>query len=270
MLPVELSRRLSTKSNLIFYDDFCSGQLDRSKWNVMTTGTVFNNEQQAYIDSSETIYVTADEEEADNYVLALHPRYRPGFKTADGQQFDFISGRIDTRQKFDFQYGTASARIKLPAGIGLWPAFWAMGNGKWPDVGEIDIMEFVGESDWVSSAVHGPGYSGEAGLVNKHFFPNGKDANAWHIYTVEWTAQKLVFKVDETLIYRITRPMTDFFGGWAFDNSKFLILNFALGGIYPFKTNGIQSPYYGLPQETVDNIKSDRIRVLVDWVSVIQ
>lgn len=260
----------STGSNLIFYDDFSAGTLDRSKWNVMITGQVYNEELQAYIDSAETIYITADEEGAGNQVLALHPRYRPGFKTTDGQQFDFISGRIDTRKKFDFRYGTASARIKLPHGTGLWPAFWAMGNGSWPDIGEIDIMEFVGESDWVSSAVHGPGYSGEAGLVNKLFFPNGKDATDWHIYSVEWSPDRLIFKVDNALIYRVARPMTDFFGPWVFDNKKFLILNFALGGVYPYKTNGIQSPYYGLPQETVDDIKNDQIRILVDWVRVTQ
>lgn len=269
MLPSELTP-ISNQSNQIFFDDFSSGQLDRSKWNVRVTGTVVNNEQQAYVDSQETVYVTTiyDESDTGNQVLVLHPRFWQGFKTADGQQFDFISGRIDTREKFDFCYGSASARIKLPIGAGLWPAFWAMGDGQWPENGEIDIMEYVGEPDWVSSAVHGPGYFGEGGLVNKLFFQNAEDATTWHTYTVDWVPEKLVFKVDGAVVYRITRPMIDFFGGWAFDNKKFLILNFAVGGIYPFKTNGIDLPYYGLSEEALNEIKDGRARVLIDWVRV--
>jgi beta-glucanase (GH16 family) len=259
------------KTNTVFFDDFSSGRLDRARWNVRTTGKVVNNEQQAYIDSAETLYIVSgqDASGAEGNALAIHPRHRPGFVTADGQPFDFISGRIDTRDKFRFRYGEASARIKLPFGAGLWPAFWAMGPGKWPDTGEIDIMEYVGEADWVSSAVHGPGYFGEDGLVNKHYFRAGEpDATDWHVYTVEWEPDRFLFKVDGVLLYRITRPMVEFFGRWAFDNQKHLILNCALGGTYPFKTNGIRAPYYGLPQETVDRIRADEARVLVDWVRV--
>jgi len=156
----------------------------------------------------------------------------------------------------------------LPSGSGLWPAFWLIGSGKWPDTGEIDVMEYVGEPDWVSAALHGPGYCGETALVNKLFFPNDQDATAWHVYAVDWTPDKLIFKVDGVVIYRITRPMTDFFGPWVLDNNKYLILNFALGGTYPFKTNGIQSPYYGLPEPTVQKIKNNQIQLQVDWIRV--
>jgi beta-glucanase (GH16 family) len=251
-----------------FFDDFSAGQLDHSKWNVQTTGRVVNDEQQAYVDSSETIYFEPGGAQAGGNVLVLHSRYRPGFETEDGHAFDFISGRIYTRERFQFMYGSASARVKLPAGPGLWPAFWAMGNGRWPDTGEIDIMEYVGDPEWVSNAVHGPGYSGEAGLVNKHYFSGGVAATEWHTYTLDWAPGQMVFKVDDYLTYRVTRPMTDFFGSWVFDNDKFLILNLALGGTYPFKTNGIRSPYYGISEETVNRIKNDEARVLVDWVRV--
>ncbi|MCA9919602.1 MAG: glycoside hydrolase family 16 protein [Anaerolineales bacterium] len=259
-----------TAAPLIFSDDFSSRQLDRAKWNVRITGRVVNNEQQAYVDSDETVYVatTQDADGKENHVLVLHPRYRPQFRTADGQRFDFISGRIDTREKFHFTYGSASARMKLPVGAGLWPAFWVMGNGRWPENGEMDVMEYVGEPDWIGCAVHGPGYSGEAGLANKLFFQNGSDATAWHVYTVDWAPNQIVFKVDGLVIYRATRPMIDFFGPWVFDNDKFLILNTAVGGIYPFKTNGIRSPYYGLPEETVIKIKNNQAKVMIDWVRV--
>jgi beta-glucanase (GH16 family) len=259
-----------SKANVLFFDDFRDRELDRSKWNVRITGKTVNNEQQAYVDSGETIYVAPADQipGATNGALVLHPRYRPGHITPEGAKFDFISGRIDTRDKFDFQYGSAAARIRLPAGAGVWPAFWLLGYGKWPEMGEIDVLEYVGEMDWVSGAAHGPGYFGEAGLVNKRFLPADNDVTNWHIYAVDWTPERLIFTVDDTIYYRITRPMVDFFGPWVFDNRKFIILNFALGGTYPFKTNGIKTPYYGLPASTAQLIREDRVQMAVDWVRV--
>jgi beta-glucanase (GH16 family) len=254
----------------VFFDDFSGNTLDRSKWNVIVTGFWVNNEQQAYVDSTDTIWIAkgAEAEGAENGVLVLQARYKPGFVTFDKKKFDFVSGRIDTRGKFEFANGTASARMKLPAGPGFWPAFWALGNGKWPDTGEIDIMENVGEMDWTSVALHGPKYSGETPLVNKYYFQGPKDAAEWHIYSVDWTPSGFVFKVDGEIMYRATRPMIENYGRWAFDNPKYLILNLALGGAYPFKTNGAKKPYNGLPESTVELIKAGKGKVLVDWVKV--
>lgn len=252
----------------VFYDDFAQGRLDRSTWVVRTTGRVVNDEQQAYVDSDETVYVSAEPAGQDGHMLVLHPRLRPGYVTTDGQPFDFVSGRVDTRGRVQFRYGSASARIKLPAGPGLWPAFWAMGNGRWPETGEIDVMECVGEAAWVSSAVHGPGYSGEAGLANRYYFPDGVDATDWHVYTVDRAPDALTFRIDGRIVNRVTRPMAEFFGPWAFDDEKFLILNIAVGGTYPFKTFGVDSPYHGLSRETVAVVADGDPRVLVDWVRV--
>ena len=198
----------------VFFDDFAGPTLDRSKWRVEIAGRTVNNEQQAYIDSGETISIArGDEAEgASNGALVLQARYRPGFMTSQNRKYDFVSGRIDTRGKFNFTYGTAAARIKLSPGPGLWPAWWALGNGRWPDAGEIDIMEYVGETDWTGVALHGRGYSGETPLVNKFFFPRNKDATAWHIYSVDWTPKGLVFKVDGEVSYRATRPMIEHYG----------------------------------------------------------
>lgn len=260
----------SPAEEILFFDDFTTPELDRTRWNVRVTGEIYNNEQQAYVASAETLYiVTADEAAgAHNGALILHPRRRPGFITPEGHRFDFISARIDTRNKFDFCYGITAARIKLPAGAGLWPAFWLFDNGPWPETGEIDIMEYVGEPDWVSAAVHGPGYSGEAGLANRRFFAPPDDATGWHVYSVDWQPDSLLFKVDGAVMYRVTRAMTDFFGAWAFDAPKFLILNFALGGVYPFKTNGVRAPYYGLPEATAQLIQRDQVTIAVDWIKV--
>lgn len=269
MKPIDLKTARS-EASVHFFDDFRSSTLDRSKWNVRVTGNIYNNEQQAYVDSTETITVVAAKEApgANHGALILRPRFRAGYASAEGDRFDFVSGRIDTRDKFDFRYGTAAARVMLPSGPGLWPAFWLLGYGPWPESGEIDVLEYVGDPDWVSAAVHGPGYFGDAGLVNKLFFPAGHDATAWHVYSVDWGPDSMTFRVDDLTVYHVTRPMTDYFGSWVFDTNKYLIVNFALGGVYPFKTNGVNAPYYGLPVSTVQMIKDDQVRMMVDWVEV--
>ena len=241
----------------IFAEEFSGSALDRTKWNVIVTGRTVNNEQQAYVDSTEVVSVR------DGH-LEIHPIYSPGFKTPEGRAFDFISGRIDTRNKVSFTYGTAAARMKLAKGDGLWPAFWALGDGRWPDTGEIDIMENVGDATWMSVALHGPGYFGDTPLVKRA----PVDTTRWHTYSVDWTRDLLIFKVDGRVIYRVTRAEVEKHGRWAFDEPKHLILNLALGGGYPQGVNKVTSPYPGLPETTVTSIKKGEPRILVDWVRI--
>lgn len=253
---------------VIFFDDFTANELDRDNWNVEITGQVHNNEQQAYIDSPETISLQQGIRSA-NGVLVIQPRYHQGYVTPQGDVFDFVSGRIHTRNKVEFTYGSISARIRLPAGAGLWPAFWLLGSkGHWPVCGEIDIMEYVGESDWTSVAVHGPGYSGETPLVNKKYFLPPDDAARWRVFSLDWKPDCLIYKIDGELVYRVTRPSVEYLGRWVFDDHQFIIINFALGGQYPFKTNGIRAPYYGIPEATVQAIRNQDVKLLVDWVKV--
>ena len=254
--------------SVVFRDGFDGPALDRTKWNVRVTGRTVNDEQQAYVDSASTVEIVRDAPGADGGALALRARYRPGHRTPEGRPFDFVSGRIDTRGNVEFAYGTAAARIRMTAGDGLWPAFWALGTGAWPETGEIDIMEYVGETDWTGVALHGPGYSGETPLVNKAYFPPGTDATDWHVYAVDWSPEGFVFRVDGAVVYRATRPMIEHYGRWAFDNPKFLILNLALGGAYPLKTSGVRTPYLGLPAATVERIRRGESGMLVDWVQV--
>ncbi len=252
----------------VLFDDFSGPGLDSTKWNVEVTGFHANNELQAYINSSATISFLNNAAGAENGALVLQPSYLPGYVTGDSQKFDFVSGRINTKNKFDFLYGTASARIKLTEGAGLWPAWWLLGNGNWPETGEVDIMENIGEKDWANAAVHGTGYSGDAGIVNRLYFPSNNDVTNWHVYAVDWTPDSMIFKYDGITMLRITKPMVQFFGEWAFATPKYLILNFAVGGIYPYKINGIKQPYYGLSNATLEKIKAGKSKMLVDWVKV--
>lgn len=254
--------RVDTRARTLFAEEFNGSALDRTKWNVIVTGAgwrTVNDEQQAYVDSGDVL-------EVGNGVLTIHPRLHPGFTTPDGKAYDFVSGRIDTRDRFEFTYGSAAARMKLSAGAGLWPAFWALGNGRWPDTGEMDIMENVGEPTWTSVALHGPGYFGDTPLVKRATI----DITTWHVYSVDWTADLLVFRIDGKEIYRVSKADVEKYGRWAYDNPKHLILNLALGGGYPHGVNKVEQPYFGIPQSTVDAIKAGRADTLVDWVRVTQ
>lgn len=257
---------------LIFADEFDTPELDRSKWNVVGPEFWVNQEEQAYIDSPRTITFAplADEGADAGGALLLRPNFHKGFVTPGGRKADFTSGRITTEGKFDFTHGRAVARIRMPDATGVWPAFWLLGNGDWPETGEIDIMEYVGEPDWIGVALHGTGYSGETPLVNKYFFDPSTDVTQWHEYEVDWNEERILFKIDGRLTYRVTRAMVERYGPWRFDTPKHVILNFAVGGVYPLKTNGITEPYVGVPQETVDRIKRGEIAMEVDWVRIYQ
>jgi len=256
ILILQLQLVAQSNKKVLFFDDFSSASLDRSKWNVIITGDHFNDELQAYIDSASTLFV-------ENGCLVFRPQYTPGFITKDGKRFDFTSARITTQNKFDFAYGTAEAKIKLTKGSGLWPAWWMLGNGIWPTTGEVDIMENIGETEWANAAVHGPGYSGETPFVNRQYFNAANDVTNWHVYAVEWSPTEMVFKYDGIVMYKVTKTMINHYGKWVFDEPKHLLLNFAVGGIYPVKINGIKGKgvKYGLPESTSELIKSNKVKM---------
>jgi beta-glucanase (GH16 family) len=156
--------------------------------------------------------------------------------------------------------------MKLAAGAGLWPAFWVLGHDRWPDTGEIDVMENVGERDWVSAALHGPKYFGDTPLVKRATV----DVTEWHVYAVEWTPDLLVFTIDAREFYRVSKADVEKYGRWAFDNPKHLITNLALGGGYPHGVNKAEQPYFGIPPSTVDAIKAGKADVQIDWIRVTQ
>jgi beta-glucanase (GH16 family) len=253
----------------LFADDFSGTALDRSKWNVEGDAFWVNNEQQAYVDSPDTIAVSHTVDGAPDGALVLKPRWRPGYVTSKQRKADFVSGRIDSKGKFDFAYGRAEARIRMTDHVGVWPAWWMLGNGDWPETGEIDIMEYVGDKSWTGVAVHGPGYSGDRGPVNRYYFrPGEPDVTAWHVYGVDWTPDLMTFTVDGNTAFTVPRATIEHDHRWAFDNPKYLILNFALGGAYPSKVNNIKAPYDGMPQATVDAIRRGDVAMYVDWVRV--
>ncbi|HTE09116.1 MAG TPA: glycoside hydrolase family 16 protein [Flavitalea sp.] len=253
----------------IFFDDFNEDQLNRKNWNVVKTGNVVNNEQQAYVDSSLVLTLVKGEaaQGAENGALRIKPKYTQGFRSTKNASFDFISGRINTKGKVEFSYGRAEARIRITDGKGFWPAWWLLGGGDWPATGEIDIMEYIGEN-WTNAALHGQGYSGNTPFVKR--VPVGADSsvNNWHVYAVDWTAEEIDFSVDGKSFYKVSKSEIEKYGKWAYDSPKHLILNFAPGGSYPAGVNKVTSPYPGLPEASVELIKTGKCQMLVDWVKI--
>ncbi|WP_406455151.1 discoidin domain-containing protein [Streptomyces sp. NBC_00876] len=256
-----------------FFDDFTGSGLDRSKWRVVRTGTEMgpvNGESQAYVDSTDNI-------RTENGALVLEPKYCKGCTPTPNGTFDFTSGRVDTNTKFDFTYGKVSARMKLPVGDGFWPAFWMLGSNvddpsvSWPGSGETDIMENIGYGDWTSSALHGPGYSADGNIGKQQTYPNGGRADEWHTYGVEWTPEGMTFTVDDRVVQTTSRQKLESTRGqWVYDHHQYVILNLALGGAYPAGWNKVTTPYWGLPQSSVDRIAQGGVKAEIDWVRVEQ
>ncbi len=151
--------------------------------------------------------------------------------------FDYTSARIKTQGKFSRAYGKFEARIQLPLGQGLWPAFWLLGDDistvGWPQCGEIDIMEYRGQAPNVANgAIHGPGYSGGASLYGSYTRAGAGFNEDFHVFAVEWTSSSISWSVDGTTY--MTKSVGDLPGGadWVFDHPFFIILNVAVGGNY--------------------------------------
>jgi beta-glucanase (GH16 family) len=147
----------------------------------------------------------------------------------------YTSAKITTRGKMAAAPGRVEARIKLPAGQGLWPAFWMLGNDfpgvAWPACGEFDIMENKGSTpSATSSAVHGPGYSGNTPFANVSSLPSGTFGDDFHVFAVEWDASKVQFSVDGAVRHTVSREEMSKYGNPVLDKSYFVILNLAVGG----------------------------------------
>jgi len=228
--------------------------VDPSKWVFDLGGGGWGNQELEYY----TDQLKNARLEYGHLVIEAH---RENYTAADGVTWNFTSARLKTLGKFTQAYGRFEARIKLPFGQGMWPAFWMLGEDidktGWPACGEIDIMENVGkEPSRVHGTIHGPGYSGAGGLEAPYTLPGTQRfADEYHIFAAEWEPGVVRFYVDD-LLYA-TRLRADLHSGqkWVFDHPFFLILNVAVGGDWP----GNPDPSTVFPQA-----------MLVDYVRVYQ
>jgi beta-glucanase (GH16 family) len=148
----------------------------------------------------------------------------------------FTSARMKTARNLSFQYGRIEARIKMPQGVGTWPAFWMLGGDlldgvPWPECGEIDIMEFRGDiPDRSTSAIHGPTTPPGSGL-GAAFLSYDSLSNGYHTYAIEWKKNSLTFIVDGRVTGTYSSADTGS-RGWVYNQKFFMILNLAMGGTY--------------------------------------
>jgi beta-glucanase (GH16 family) len=228
---------------------------DQSKWNYDLGGNGFgNNELETYTNRVENAFLDG----SGNLVIKA---VKESFTGSDGIKRDYTSARLLTKGKFSQRYGRFEARIKLPFGQGIWPAFWLLGDNidqvGWPDSGEIDIMENIGREPAINNgSLHGPGYSGADSLSAKYTLPDGqKLSEDFHTFAIEWEPEAIRFYVDGNLYS--TRTPADVSGKkWVYDHPFFILLNVAIGGGWP-----------GSPDDTTafpQTMTVDYVRVYAD------
>jgi beta-glucanase (GH16 family) len=151
----------------------------------------------------------------------------------DGKPCAYTSARLISQGKRSFTYGKLEARILIPGGQGIWPAFWALGEGAWPNAGEIDVMEFIGKTpSLIYGTAHGPGYSGAQG-IGKSTSPAASVPGSYHTYTVIKRANEIIWQVDGQEFHRLTPASLPSGATWVFERPYYLLLNLAVGGDWP-------------------------------------
>ena len=255
--------------NLVWSDEFDgNGAIDSSKWFHQTQlpsgGSWYNGEIQHYTDrvdnssvSGGSVKITAKKE---NY-------------TNQGYTKQYTSARLNS--KFAFTYGKVEVKAKLPTGEGTWPAIWMLGKNiiesgaywtssygttSWPACGEIDIMEHWGRNqNYVQSAMHTPSSSGNT--ANHGGRVVSGVSTGFHIYTLEWSTEKMVFKVDGVVHYTYN-PETKNADTWPYDADQYLLLNIAIEPTIAssFTESNMEIDYIRIYQESTASTISSTLK----------
>ena len=215
-------------TRLVFSDEFngpAGSKPDGSKW-TMDPGVPQNGEVQYYTPNSENASMNG------NGSLVIEARRQ------DYQGRQYTSHRMNTSNKFHVQYGRIEARVKVPKGNGLWPAFWMMGadflQGRpWPYNGEIDIMEVLGRNTSEAySTLHAPAYNGGGGYGQK--YATVDLSQDFHVWSAEWDSKGMRFLLDNRQVFYASKETVENTRGpWIYDHPFYIILNLAVGGDFP-------------------------------------
>ena len=213
----------SNQLKLVWSDEFdYTGLPDNNKWNYDTGGGGWgNNELQFYTKNrKENARV-----EGGHLIIEAHKE--------KWENREYTSARLITKGKGDWKYGRIEVKARIPSGLGTWPAIWMLGSTtplKWPDDGELDIMEHVGyDQGKVHASVHCKKYNHVIGTQKTAFTMVPDCSTAFHVYTVEWNADSVKMGIDDKEYFRFANDKTGY-EAWPFDNKMHLLLNIAVGG----------------------------------------
>jgi beta-glucanase (GH16 family) len=204
---------------LVWSDEFNETVIDTTKWNFEKGNLSVNNEKEYYQAANATIA-------NGNLVITAKKESAGGF--------NYTSARMNTQAKVTVQYGRIEARIKLPMGTGLWPAFWMLGANintvSWPQCGEIDIMEHVNADSLIYGTMHWNVNGAAQYGLNTSTTPSD-----YHVYAIEWDANSIRWYVDSTL-YVTGNIANNINNTGAFQLPFFILLNLAVAGDFPGQT----------------------------------
>lgn len=211
---------------IIFQEDFKNAKdVNQDNWNIQVGNKWANNESQCYVDNNQNRYIKDGKL---HIVATLNPE----------DECKYQSTRMNTKGKFQFQYGRLTVRAKLPKGRGAWPAFWLMGNTetnqvRWPLCGEIDLMEFSGNKPGiVTCAIHTETYNHHIKTDKGSKITVSDASDHFHDYTLDWTTDYLSFQIDGKEFFKVNKEKNDTVKEWPFDQPYYLIINLAVGGWY--------------------------------------
>ncbi len=224
---------------LVWSDEFNgpgSSDIDQKKWTAEIGGQGWGNQElEYYTRDPKNLYLDG---QGFLVIKALREKFPAEFECWYGG-CQYSSARIMTRGKFEQAYGRFEARIKLPRGQGMWPAFWLLGNDiqriGWPACGEIDVMENIGrEPAMVHGSVHGPGFFGADSLHAAHGLSGDKQfADDFHLFAIEWEPREIRWYVDQQLYEIRTSAELPSNAKWVQNHPYYILLNLAVGGNWP-------------------------------------
>lgn len=229
----------ASQTAILFSDEFsgeAGSSFDAGKWRAELGGSGWGNEELQFytadtanvrLDGKGNLEIRAVPLQPTTELMCWYGRCR------------YTSARLNTKGTFEFTYGRVEARIKLPSGAGVWPAFWMLGSEidkvGWPNCGEIDVMEFIGkEPSTIYGTIHGPGYSGDKSISRSVRLPDKAIVSEdFHVFAVEWSETKISWFLDGRLYSTLSKKDLPGRAVWAFEKPYFLLLNFAVGGRWP-------------------------------------
>ncbi len=210
---------------LIFEDHFLGTTPDEKNWTLEVLGSGFGNkEDQFYTARTENVF-TKDS------ILHIVARKE------DYEHRKYTSAKLVSRHKFSFQYGKIEVRMKLPKGVGTWPAFWLLGDNikevGWPKCGEIDLMEYVGKDpDHIHFSLHSQNYNHGKGN-NPYFKKEVKGiSDDFHVFTLDWDQFGFKYYLDNQLLKTELKGDKKSVEDWPFDQKFYMIINLAIGGTW--------------------------------------